>query len=62
MGDDEVLAAGLPDQARVGPVGTQVPGDRVPQLSERRRGPGEMDAGQVRVGQRDLADRLPGAR
>jgi hypothetical protein len=37
MGHDEVLPAGLPDQARVRPVGTQVPRDRVPQMAERRR-------------------------
>ena len=62
MGNDEVLAAGFPDQAWVGTIGAQVSGHRVPQMSERCRGPGEVDAGQVWVGYSDLTDGLPGAR
>ena len=60
--DDEVLAAGLADDARVGAVRRDVLADRAPQVLERRGRAGEVDAGQVRVHQRDVGDRgaMPG--
>jgi hypothetical protein len=52
--DDEVLAAGLADQSRVRPVSGEVLPDGPPQRLERLGGAGEMDAGQVGVGERHL--------
>ena len=54
VGDDEVLAAGLADDPRVGAVRRDVLADGAPQVLEGRRGAGEVDAGEVGVGQRDL--------
>ena len=59
VGDDEVLAAGLADQPRIGLVRRQVAADGLPELLERRGRPGEVDAGQVRVRERHLGDREP---
>ena len=56
VGDDEVLAAGLADDPRVGAVAGDVLADGAPQVLEGRRRAGEVDAGQVGVGQRDLGD------
>jgi hypothetical protein len=47
--DDEVLAAGLADQPRVGAVLLDVRADRLPQVLEGRGRAGEVDAGQVAV-------------
>ena len=44
VGDDEVLAAGLADDAGVGAVAGDVLADGAPQVLERRGGPGEVDA------------------
>ena len=56
VGEDEVLAAGLADEARVGAVAVEVGADLVPQVLERRRRAGEVDAGEVLVAQGGLAD------
>ncbi len=56
--DDEVLAAGLPDDAGVAAVVVQVLADGAPQLLEGGGGAGEVQAGEAGVGQRDLADGL----
>ena len=57
VGDDEVLAAGLADDARVGAVAVDVLADLAPELVEHRGRAGEVDAGEVGVGERDLGDR-----
>ena len=57
--DHEVLAARLAHQPRVVPVPRDVLADGAPQMLEGGGGAGEVDAGQVRVGQRDLGHRLP---
>ena len=61
MGKDEVLSTGLPDQPGVVAVAGDVLPDGAPDVLERGRGPGEMDRGQVTVGQGDLADLAAGA-
>ena len=50
MGHDEVLAAGLAHDARVGAVGGDVLADRFPHVLEDGGRAREVDAGQVRVG------------
>src|SRR5690606_23575693 len=57
VGDDEVLAAGLADQARVGAVLLDVLADRLPQVLEGPGRAGEVDARQVTVLEGDLGDR-----
>jgi hypothetical protein len=57
VGDDEVLAAGLPDDPRVGAVVGDVGADGAPQVLEDRRRAGEVDAGQVAVGEHHVGDR-----
>ena len=59
VGDDEVLAAGLADEPRIGAVAVQVARDRLPQVPERRRRAGEVHPGQVGRGEGDLGDRGP---
>ena len=56
VGDDEVLAAGLPDQARVRAVGGDVLPHGAPQVLEHLRRAGEVDAREVAGGEDDLAD------
>src|SRR5699024_5627470 len=56
VGDDEVLAAGLADEARVGAVLLDVGADRLPQVLEGLGGTGEVDAREVAVVQRDVGD------
>src|SRR5207253_7093476 len=56
VGDDEVLAAGLADDARVVAVPTDVLPDRLPDALEDGRRAGEVDAGELRAGERGLAD------
>src|SRR5258707_6216513 len=43
-GWEEVLAAGLADEARIGPVAGDVGADRAPQVLESRGRAGEVDA------------------
>ena len=57
--DHEVLAARLAHQPRVVPVPPDVLADGAPQMLEGGGGAGEVNAGQVGVGQRDLGHRLP---
>ncbi len=57
--EHEVLAAGLAHHARVVPVPGDVLAHGPPQVLEGRGRPGEVDAGQVGVGQRDPGHRLP---
>src|SRR5690606_39385168 len=52
VGDDEVLATGLPDQPRIVPVEGDVLTDRPPQQLEGLRRPGEVDSGQVGMADR----------
>ena len=59
MRQDEVLAAGLADEPRVAAVAREVGTDLAPQVLERRGRPGEVDAREVRVGERDLGDVEP---
>src|SRR5689334_25239000 len=56
MGDDEVLAAGLSDQTRVGPVLRDVLAHPAPDRLEYSRAAGEMDAREVRRGEGDIGD------
>src|SRR5258707_1256230 len=58
VGDDEVLAARLTDETRVGAVVRDVLPDRAPQVLEGRGGAGEVDPGEVRLAQGDVGDRL----
>src|SRR3712207_7183783 len=46
----------FPDQPRVAAVAGEVVRDAAPQVLERRRRAGEVDAGEVAVRQRDLRD------
>ncbi len=57
VGEDEVLAAGLADDARVVLVAVDVVADRLPHALEHLGGAGEVDAGQVGAGQHRVADR-----
>ncbi len=54
MGDDEVLAPGLPDDARVRAVAAHVLADGPPHRVEDLGGAGEVDAGQVPVGEQGV--------
>ncbi len=49
VGEHEVLAAGLADQAGIGPVVAEIGGDGVPEMLEGVGRAGEMDAGKRRV-------------
>src|ERR671918_3155783 len=60
MGDYEVLAARLSDEARKRTVARYVLADLPPHPIEGRGGAREMDAGEVRMRQRRLADLGPG--
>ena len=56
--EHEVLAAGLADEPRVGPIAVDVLADRAATGGWNDAGrPGEVDAGQVGIGERDLGDR-----
>ena len=54
VGQDEVLAAGLADDARVVPVARQVLADLAPQPLEDRGGAGEVQPRELRVAQRHV--------
>ena len=54
--DDEVLAAGLADDARVVAVLLEVRGDRPPHAVEDRGRAGEVDAGELGARERRVAD------
>src|SRR5262249_54688244 len=56
MRDNEVLAARLTDDARVVPVVGDVRADRLPHRLEDGRRAGEEHAGEVRAGERRVAD------
>ena len=56
MGEDEVLAAGLADDARIAPVARDVGADRLPHSLKDRGAAGEVHAAQVRVVHRRVAD------
>ncbi len=56
VGEDEVLAAGLADDPRVAAVVGDVGADRAPQVLEGGGGAGEVDAGQVGLGEGHLGD------
>ena len=56
MRDDEVLAAGLADDARVVPIVRDVRADRLPHSLEDRGGAGEVHASEVRACQRGIPD------
>ncbi len=58
MRDDEVLATGLADEARIVAVPVDVAADLPPQVLEGPGGAGEVDARQVLVGQNDIGDRV----
>src|SRR6186997_2525874 len=55
MGEDEVLAARLADDARVVAVIRDVGPDRLPHRLEHRGRPSEMHAGELRARQRGVA-------
>ncbi len=59
MSDDEVLAAGLADDARIGPVRRDVLAHGPPQVLEGRGRAGEVDAAKVGVCQRDVGHGQP---
>ena len=61
MSDDEVLPAGLADDARVVAVRVDVAADVLPHRVEDGRRPGEVDPGQLGAGERCVADRRAGA-
>ena len=54
VGDDEVLAAGLAHDARVGAVAVDLGADRAPHRVEDVGGAGEVHAGEVAVVEHDL--------
>ncbi|SHW74160.1 Uncharacterised protein [Mycobacteroides abscessus subsp. abscessus] len=51
MRDDEILAAGLTDEPRVGVVPVDIGTHLAPQMLERASGAGEVNARQPRIGQ-----------
>ena len=55
--DDEVLAAGLPDQPRVALVAADIGAHLLPQMLEGGRRSGEVNAAQPRVGQCHIGNR-----
>ena len=57
MRHHEVFAAGLADQPRIALVAADIGAHLLPQVLEGGRRPGEVDAGQPRVGQRHIGHR-----
>jgi hypothetical protein len=62
MGEDEVLAAGLADQARIALVAIDVLGDALPHHAEHVGRAGEVDAGEHRVIEDDVGAAVRQAR
>ena len=50
------LPPGLPDESWIGAVAVEVGADLLPEVLERRGRAGEVDAGEVLVGEGDLGD------
>src|SRR5207302_9027444 len=61
MGDDEVLAARLPDDARIVAVALDVLADRLPHPLEDAGRAGEVDSGELLARERDVPDDRTGA-
>src|SRR5205807_2923346 len=56
VSEDEILAAGLADDPRIGTVAPDIPSDRLPHALEGRGRYGELDAGQRGRSEHGIAD------
>ena len=57
MGDDEILAARLADNARIRAIAVRVRADLLPHQIEHRRAAGEVQPGEIAVRERSIRDR-----